>query len=510
MEERGANSAGADLHLDLAQSRGRNDLVQALHESIRSGRLPAGTQLPSSRSLAKDLGIARNTVADAYGQLVAEGWLTARQGSGTLVADRVLPPPPAARRPGGAPTPGGGGVPAPGDRGARTPDGASRGSAAPTAGSAPARASSSSPGISLPQARKFRYDLTPGSPDVSTFPRSEWLAAARKAIPAAPNDAFGYGDPRGRIELRENLADYLARARGVRADPDRILICSGYVQALNLLTDVLRQQGATTMSVEEFGYNLHWDVIRSRGLQPTPVPVDEHGVQADQLTGQAALLTPAHQMPLGVPLAPDRRTKAVEWARETGAILIEDDYDGEFRYDRQPVGALQALDPERVVYTGTASKSLAPALRLAWMVLPEHLMEPVLEVKRTTDLLTATLDQLVLAEFIASGHYDRHVRRTRQHYRRRRDHLVELLAVRAPGVTVAGISAGLHVLLDVTGEAADMVARAERQGLLIASLDRYRFTPDPAARQALIVGYGTPPDHSYNGALDLLCQVLAV
>jgi GntR family transcriptional regulator/MocR family aminotransferase len=463
MEERGANSPiGADLHLDLGGTRGRSDLVHALHESIRTGRLPAGTRLPASRSLAKDLGIARNTVADAYGQLVAEGWLTARQGSGTVVADRLLP-------------------------------------------------SSDSPvPSSMPEARKFRYDLTPGSPDVSTFPRSQWLAAARKALPAAPNDAFGYGDPRGRIELRENLADYLARARGVRADPDRILICSGYVQALNLLTDVLRQQGATTMSVEEFGYGLHWDVIRSRGLQPTPVPVDEQGVRSDQLSGQAALLTPAHQMPSGVPLAPARRTKAVEWARATEAILIEDDYDGEFRYDRQPVGALQALDPERVVYTGTASKSLAPGLRLAWMVLPEHLMEPVLAVKRTTDVLTATLDQLILAEFIASGHYDRHVRRTRQHYRRRRDHLVELLAVRAPGVRVAGISAGLHVLLDVPGDAAEMVDRAKRQGLLIASLDTYRFTPNPSARQALIVGYGTPPDHSYNGALDLLCQILAV
>src|SRR5690349_4457824 len=186
MEDPGANSAtisGADLHLDLAASRGRNDLVQALHASIRSGRLVPGTRLPSSRTLAKDLGIARNTVADAYGQLVAEGWLTARQGSGTVVAGRpgVTPPPPPTER---------------------------------------------------PTRRRFRYDLLPGSPDVSTFPRTEWLAAARKALSAAPNDAFGYGDPRGRPELRRMLADYLARARGVHADPERILICSGYVQAL--------------------------------------------------------------------------------------------------------------------------------------------------------------------------------------------------------------------------------------------------------------------------------------
>ncbi|HET6296481.1 MAG TPA: PLP-dependent aminotransferase family protein [Kribbella sp.] len=463
MGDSGANSAtavGADLHLDLAGRRGRGELVQALHESISSGRLAPGTRLPSSRTLAKDLGVARNTVADAYGQLVAEGWLTARQGSGTEVASRETPSP----------------VP-------RTP---------------------------LPEAKKFRYDLTPGTPDLSTFPRGEWLAAARKALPSAPNEAFGYGDPRGRIELRRTLADYLARARGVRADPELILVCSGYVQALSLLGAVLRAQGAKSLSVEEFGYDLHWDVIRSRGLEPVPIAVDEHGVRAELLSGEAALLTPAHQMPTGVPLAPHRRTAAVEWARSTGAVLIEDDYDGEFRYDRQTVGALQALDPERVVYTGTASKSLAPGLRLAWMVVPQRLMEPVLAAKRTADLQTATLDQLTLAEFIASGYYDRHVRRSRLHYRRRRDRLVELLAVRAPGVRVAGIAAGMHVLLDVPGDAQDMVDRAARQGLQVASLDRYRFTSDPSARQALVVGYGTPPDHSYAGALDLLCQVLSV
>ncbi|MGW6277224.1 MocR-like pyridoxine biosynthesis transcription factor PdxR [Kribbella sp. NPDC055071] len=459
MEDAGLNS-GADLHLELTAARGRNDLVTALHESIRTGRLAAGTRLPSSRSLAKDLGIARNTVADAYGQLVAEGWLTARQGSGTLVANR-------------------GGVP-------------------PTAV------------VPLPEARKFRYDLTPGSPDVATFPRGEWLTAARKALTAAPNDAFALGDPRGRIELRRTLADYLARARGVRADPERMLICSGYVQALSLLSEVVKTLGGTTMAVEEFGYDLHRDVIRARGLKVAAVPVDELGAQAAHLTGDGVLLTPAHQMPTGVPLAPERRTAAVEWARESGSVLIEDDYDGEFRYDRQAVGALQALDPERIVYTGTASKSLAPGLRLAWMVVPQRLIEPVIAAKRTADFQTATLDQLTLAEFIASGHYDRHVRRSRLHYRHRRDRLVELLAVRAPEVKVAGISAGMHVLLDVPGDAADVVERATRQGLGLNTLAAYHFNPTPATRQAVIVGYGTPPDHAYPGALDLLCQVLGV
>ncbi|MFI5698105.1 PLP-dependent aminotransferase family protein [Kribbella sp. NPDC051586] len=460
--ERGsdAGAAGADLHLDLAAARGRNELVHALHESIRTGRLPAGTRLPSSRSLAKDLGIARNTVADAYGQLVAEGWLTARQGSGTVVANRAAVP--------------------------------------------------STPAVVLSEERSYRYDLRPGAPDVATFPRTEWLAAARKALTQAPNEAFGLGDPRGRIELRRVLADYVARARGVRADPERILICSGYVQAVSLLCEAIKTLGGTTIAVEEFGYGLHRDVIRARGLSAVAVPVDELGAQTSRLAGQGVLLTPAHQMPTGVPLAPERRTAAVEWARETGAVLIEDDYDGEFRYDRQAVGALQALDPERVVYTGTASKSLAPGLRLAWMVLPQRLIEPVVAAKRTADYQTATLDQLVLAEFIASGHYDRHVRRSRLHYRRRRDRLVELLAVRAPDVKVAGISAGLHVLLDVPGDAEDIVTRAARQGLGLASLSTYHFNPTPATRQAVIVGYGTPADHAYPGALDLLCQVLGV
>jgi GntR family transcriptional regulator/MocR family aminotransferase len=460
MEESGANSSGADLHLELSATRGRNDLVQALHESIRSGRLAAGTRLPSSRSLAKDLGIARNTVADAYGQLVAEGWLTARQGSGTVVANRADVP--------------------------------------------------QAPAAVLPQERAYRYDLRPGTPDVATFPRTEWLAASRKALTMAPNEAFGLGDPRGRIELRQMLADYLARARGVRADPERILICSGYVQALSLLSEVVKTLGGTRLAVEEFGYGLHRDVIRARGLEPVAVPVDELGARTAELAGEGVLLTPAHQMPTGVPLAPERRTAAIEWARTTGGVLIEDDYDGEFRYDRQAVGALQALDPERVVYTGTASKSLAPGLRLAWMVLPQRLLEPVVAAKRTSDFQTATLEQLVLAEFIASGHYDRHVRRSRLHYRRRRDRLVELLSVRAPKVQLAGISAGLHVLLDVPGDADDIVARAARQGLGLASLTTYHFNPTPATRQAVIVGYGTPPDHAYPGALDLLCQVLGV
>lgn len=313
---------GIDLHLEPAGPGLRRGLTDALREAVRTGRLTPGTRLPSSRTLAADLGIARNTVADAYADLVAEGWLTARQGSGTRVADRAVVPP--------ADT-------APRSR-------------------APARPV---------------YDLRPGNPDLASFPRAEWLRAARRALTAAPNDALGYGDPRGRPELRGALADYLARARGVRADTERVLICGGFAHGLTLLATVLRARGVHTVAVESYGLHVHRDLLTAAGLRTGPLPLDAHGTDPDVPPGTGAvLLTPAHQFPLGMPLHPDRRAAVVDWARRTGGLVLEDDYDGEFRYDRQPVGALQGLDPDRVVHLGTASKSLAPGLRLAWMVLP--------------------------------------------------------------------------------------------------------------------------------------------
>ena len=344
------------------------------------------------------------------------------------------------------------------------------------------------------------------------FPRSEWLAAARRALAVAPHDAFDYGDPRGRIELRTALTEYLARARGVRVDPERVLVCGGFVQGLSVLAATLRQRGARTIAVEQVGYEMHWQVARARGLRTSPVPVDEAGARTDLLGAEkydAALLTPAHQMPMGVALAPERRTAAIDWARATGGVLIEDDYDGEFRYDRQPVGALQGLDPEHVVYVGTASKSLAPGLRLGWMVLPDRLIGPVAQAKRLNDLQTPVLDQLTLAEFIASGNYDRHVRRCRLHYRRRRDRLVETLAERVPQVRVTGIAAGLHAVLELPQPAAGVVQRAAAHGLALGDLARYRYHAGQDAAQALVVSYGTPPEHSFGTALDILCSALS-
>ncbi|MEU3994263.1 PLP-dependent aminotransferase family protein [Streptomyces fungicidicus] len=453
-------TSGIDLHLEPAGPGLRRGLTDALREAVRTGRLAPGTRLPSSRSLAADLGIARNTVADAYGDLVAEGWLTARQGSGTRVAPREVPRPPAP--------------------------------------AAPRRA----PG-------RLSHDLVPGTPDLSSFPRAEWLRATRRALASAPHDALGYGDPRGRPELRAALADYLARVRGVRADAERIVVCSGFAHGLQLLCEVLRARGARTLAVEPYGLDVHWDLAARAGLTTTPLPFDALGTRAqDPGDADAVLLSPAHQFPLGGALRPERRAAVVDWARRTGGLILEDDYDGEFRYDRQAVGALQNLDPDHVVHLGTASKSLAPGLRLGWMVLPPSLLPDV--AAHGGGRSVSALEQLTLAEFLTSGAYDRHVRAARLRYRRRRDSLAGSLADRAPDVRVTGVAAGLHAVLQLPpGTEQAVVQAATWQNLAVHGLSRYRH---PAAGgtvgDALVVGYATPPDHAWSGTLEALCRAL--
>ncbi|MFJ7771683.1 PLP-dependent aminotransferase family protein [Streptomyces sp. NPDC097107] len=454
---------GVDLHLDRSGPGLRRGLTDALREAVRGGRLAPGTRLPSSRSLAADLGVARNTVAEVYADLVAEGWLAARQGSGTRVADRTPATP--ARRP------------------------------------APHRRAPGRPA----------YDLVPGTPELASFPRAQWLKAARRALTAAPDQALGYGDPRGRIELRTALADYLSRARGVRADPDRIVVCAGFLGGLGVLADLLRRRGARSVAVESYGLPHHRALLTRAGLATPPLPFDDRGTRPpddDPATTGAVLLTPSHQFPMGLPLLPGRRTALIDRARRTGGLVLEDDYDGEFRYDRQPVGALQGLDPDRVVYLGTASKSLAPGLRLGWLVLPPSLVEEALD--GMAGRTPGVLDQLTLAEFLGSGDYDRHVRAARLRYRRRRDALVAALAERAPDVRVTGIAAGLHAVLQVPpGTEQQAVRAAAWNGLAVHGLSTFRH-PDAAVSplDALVVGYGTPPDHAWAGALDALCRAL--
>ncbi|MEU4098337.1 PLP-dependent aminotransferase family protein [Streptomyces sp. NPDC026673] len=464
-------SIGADLHLELRGTKLRTGLTDALRNAVRTGRLAPGTRLPPSRSLAADLGVSRNTVVEAYAELVAEGWLTARQGSGTRVAPRAEPH-------------------------------------SPPAGAARAR----------PVGTRPRYVMQPGAPDLARFPRGQWLAAARRALTAAPNDALGYGDPRGRIELRTALADYLARARGVYAEPERIVVCSGFHHGLALMAQVLRMREARAVAVEAYGLDLYRDLLTTAGLRTPPLYVDERGARTDDLARLrevgAVLMTPAHQYPTGVALSPERRTAAVAWARDTGGLILEDDYDGEFRYDRQPVGALQGLDPQCVVYFGSASKSLAPGVRLGWMVLPEELVPEVVEAKGYGDYMSSTLEQLTLAEFISSGAYDRHVRSMRQRYRRRRDQLVAALAERAPGVRAAGMAAGLQVVLELPAGTEDSVVQAAaREGLAVSGLRDFGHEARDSGwrlpeRDALVVNYAAPSDSTWKGALDTLCGVL--
>ena len=304
--------------------------------------------------------------------------------------------------------------------------------------------------------------------------------------------------------------------------PDRIVVCSGFTQALALLAQVLAADGATAVAVEAFGHQHHSEVIAAQGLAVRPVDVDDRGAVIAQLARPpeagandaagvgAVLLTPAHQFPLGVPLAAARRTQAVAWAAATGAMIIEDDYDGEFRYDRQAIGAMQALEPDSVVYAGTASKTLAPGLRLAWLVLPAALADAVTDAKILADRQSSSLDQLAFAELITSGGYDRHVRRCRMIYRRRREQLAAELRRHAPQARISGVAAGLHAIVGLPPGRTEneVIAQAARRGLAVSGLAEYAA---PGARHApgLVVGFATPPASAFTAALARLCAVLA-
>ncbi|WP_426507256.1 PLP-dependent aminotransferase family protein [Dactylosporangium sp. McL0621] len=456
--------AGVDLYLELTGSGLRSGLSDALREAVRSGRLAPGTRLPASRTLATDLGVSRSTVTETYAELVAEGWLTARQGSGTRVARR------AELR--------------------RTPVAAAPKRPRPTQG------------------------LMPGAADFAEFPRTAWLAAARRVLSTAPHEAFGYGDPLGRMELRIALAGYLARVRGVSADPKSIVICSGFHHGLTLIAQALKARGTRSVAVEAYGLDLYRALLRDAGLTIPPLSVDDQGARVDELVALkgvgAALLTPAHQFPTGAVLSPERRAAVLDWSRTTGALILEDDYDGEFRYDRKPVGAMQGLDPDRVVYFGTASKSLAPALRVAWMVVPGHLLPEVAAAKGHVETVSV-LEQLTLADFIVSGAFDRHVRTRRQTYRRRRDHLIAALARNAPDVRVADTPAGLQAVLQLPSHTEPAVlASASRHGLQISSLSDFRHEslPRSSSPDALVVNYSAVSDSAWETTLTSLCNAM--
>ena len=456
MPSKGTTSPELLIELDRSKPRGlRAQVEDELRAAIRSGRLAPGTTLPSSRAFAQDLGVTRGVVVDAYDQLVAEGYLRSQHGSGTVVNAAA----PGARRP-SRPVPG----------------------------------------------RPFvDVDFRPGLPDLDLFPRTAWLRAAREAMQTMARDELGYIDPRGLVGLRQVLADYLARVRGVHADVDRIVVCNGYGHGLSLVSTVLRALDHTAVAIEEPGYDGNWIGLAAAGLKRRTVPVDRDGMDVERLArtrARVVVLTPAHQNPTGAVLSPDRRTAVVEWARTVDGYVIEDDYDAEHRYDRHPTGAIQGLDPDRVVYCGTTSKSLAPGLRLGWLVLPASLVERVIEARRATDLTTSTVLQATYAAFLARGDLDRHLRRMRTTYRQRRDALVAALAEHLPEATPVGASAGLHLLATLPDDVDErrLAELALEQRVRVYPLSDQRLDKATNAERGLVLGYGSvTPEKSERG-----------
>ncbi len=326
---------------------------------------------------------------------------------------------------------------------------------------------------------------------------------------SAPDDAFDYSDPRGTMSLRAALAAYLGRCRGVTTTPEQIVICSGFAHGLGVLLKTLHHLGIDTVGMEDPCLPVHREIVRELGMRIAAVPVDHHGAVINRLDrrAQVALVTPAHQYPTGVTLSPDRRMQLVSWAQRTDALIIEDDYDGEFRYDRQPVGALQGLDPNRVVYAGTTSKTIAPGVRTGWLALPKHLVEPVIATTRNTGASPPSLHQL--AELLNSSAFDRHLRRLRLEYRRRRDLLLDALATTVPELEPTGVAAGLHVLLYLHTASTEAAVRrlAEERGIALAYLESHWHQQTRRA-QGVIIGYSRPPLASYENAVEDLVAVL--
>lgn len=459
-----ANS-GIDLLVELGRGgRLRASLEDGLRDAIRSGRLGRGTRLPPTRTLARDLGVSRGTVLQAYAQLAAEGWIAGRRGSATVVSVDV--------------------------------------DAVREAG-----ASRETP----PQ--RWRFDLRPGRPDSSSFPRAEWLRALRRALADAPDDALGYAPAEGQLALRAELAGYLARARGLRVVPADLVVTTGFTQGLGLVVRALAAAGVRRVAMEEPSMPLHRELVRAAGHELVPLPVDADGARVEELASTrgvgAVVLTPNRQHPTGATLGAARRSLLLDWARAAGAVAIEDDYDGEFRYDGRPIGPLQGLDPSLVVYAGTASKTLAPGLRVGWLAVPEPLRRAVVHEKELADWGTSALQQLGFAEFLRGGGYDRHVRRMRLRYRRRRDVLVAALHARLPRLEVRGTGAGLNVVLplpDAELEAA-AIAAAAAAGVGLDGLATGGYHEGGGAA-GLIVGYAAAPEHAFERGVEALLAAL--
>jgi GntR family transcriptional regulator/MocR family aminotransferase len=371
------------------------------------------------------------------------------------------------------------------------------------------------PAAALSQERAPRpaIDLSYGRADVSSFPRAAWLRSIRAALADAPNEVFGYLSGRGVPQLRTAMAEYLNRVRGTVADPEQMVICTGYAQGVTLLIGVLAARGAKRLALEDPSSNDDaLPAARAAGLDVVGIPVDGDGIRVDALRdsgADAVILTPSHQWPTGSVLSARNRAAVIRWAAERGAVIVEDDYDAEYRYDRTPVGSVQGLAPEHVVYAGSASKTLAPGLRLGWFVLPAHLTEPMAAAKVAADRGSAALEQMALADFVTRGEFDRHLRRMRPVYRRRRDALLAALARHLPWLEPDGVSAGLHLVawLPPHLDEAAVVAAARRAGVGLDAVGPYRISnPGPGG---LIFGYATVSERAIAEGVATLARVIS-
>jgi GntR family transcriptional regulator/MocR family aminotransferase len=450
-----AGSSTAPLHVRLAG---------AIRTAIRRGRVPLGAALPPSRTLAAELHVSRWTVTQAYAQLITEGYLTGRSGSATRVT--------------WSPSADEDQVPAP-----------------------------------VRRAVPPRYDLNAGRPDLRSFPRRKWVQAIRATAESVPFDQLNYSEPGGHPRLRAVIAEHLNRSRAAAAQPGTVSIYAGAAQSLLQVSRALVSAGHTRIGVENPGSDRHWQAVRTAGLEPAPVPVDDDGLVVEALDAdpglRAVCVSAAHHPATGCVLAPHRRAALLDWARRVDALIVEDDYDAEFNYDRPAPPTVQGVDPDRVALIGSMSKSLGPTVGIGWVVAPRRWVDAVRSVDEIS-LLPPTLSQLALAHFMESGDYDRHLRACRRRFRARRAALVAALRRRLPECRIRGAEAGLHVLLELPAGAdtAAIVAQAHRRDLQLCSLDEMCLQPQPST-PALLLGYSNLNDAVIDEAVTVLAAVIS-
>ncbi len=461
----GAGSRVPDLLVTLDRDSAvplHRQIETAIRDRIRTGHLRKGAVLPPTRTVAAALGVSRGVVVEAYQQLAAEGYVTSRPGGYTHVAVD-----------GAVPVRGAAAVPAPGPR----------------------------------------IDFGYGRADGAHFPRAAWSRSLRRVLAETPGDRLNYLSGHGMPELRDALCAYLDRVRGTAARPEHTVICNGYAQGVALVIRVLADAGATTLAVEDpSSLDDAVPLARAAGLSVVSVPVHEDGVDVAALArsgADAVVLTPSHQWPLGGVLPPESRAAVLAWATDTGALVVEDDYDAEFRYDRAPVGAMQGLAPEHVVYAGSVSKTLAPGLRIGWLLVPARLSAAVAEAKLAADRGSPAIDQLAFADFLTRGEFDRHLRRMRPVYRRRRDALLAALSARLPGFVPVGAAAGQHLVawLPPDLDEPSVVAAGLARGVGVHGVGDHRL--GGPGRQGLIFGYASLSERAIAEGVGLLADAVA-